>query len=106
MNRNQAIKSIKEQFQQAQERGYHMCFEYELPENEWLLVHLEMTDKGVEFRFDENNLPTWFSGDVIKTGDGVYLIKVNEDNDNLDNYLQLIDDEMKEGFLIPNNLYV
>ena len=102
-NKNQVIKSIKGQF--AKMRCLPL-FEFDLPNDEYLVVNLEMANKGIKFRFDSDNKSTHFSGDVIKTGDDVFLIKCDVYNTILDSYLEMIHDEITEGYLIPNDLYL
>ena len=101
-NKNQVIKSIKNQF--ANMRCLPL-FEFALPEDEHLIVNISMAKKGIEFRFDTDGNKTFFGDDVIKTGDGVYLIKCDEYTTDLDSYLEMVDIEIIEGYLIPNNLY-
>ena len=101
MQLNQVIKSVKNQFNAMQ------ClplFEIEMVNDEYLLVNLAMVKKGIEFRFDTDSKPTFFSGDIIKTGDGIFLLKCDQFTDNLDDYLHQKDNELWEGYLMPNNL--
>lgn len=95
---------LESQWTTMLERGIIPCFEFELTDGEFLLVDISFCDDGLYFEFDENNLKTWFSGDVIKYGGG-YKIKFNGCFDNLDYYLREIYTEVMDGFVIPNNLY-
>lgn len=83
--------------------------EYQIDEDDYLIVDLALVDDGsaILFSFDRRPFPTadvWFSGDVIPVLDN-YQITIDEYTDNLDIYLQQIDQEMMEGFIIPNGLY-
>ena len=102
MNRQQVIKSVKKEFENMQ---CMPLFEFELLNDEYLIVNLYMVKKGIEFHFDSNNLPVAFSGDVIKTGDDVYLIKCDEYNTTLDCYLEAISGEIVDGYIMNNGLY-
>ncbi len=103
MNKQQVIKSIKAEFQNMQ---YAPLFEFEIPGDEHLFVSLKMVKKGIEFSFDNDSLPTSFGGDVIKTSGRSYLIKCDEFTSSLDELLQSVHNEMIEGYLLPNGLYV
>ena len=83
--------------------------EYQIGEDDYLQVDLALVDDGsaIIFSFDRRPFPTadvWFSGEVIPVLDN-YQITIDEYTDNLDIYLQQIDQEMMEGFILPNGLY-
>ena len=88
-------------------RGIMPMMEYELLNGDYLLVqielHLAKGKGGFRFSFDSDNLPVWFSGDVKKLG-YKFVLPFDKYFDNLDTYLEQIDQEITEGFLIPNNL--
>ena len=109
---NRTMKTLNEQFQNMLNRNIMPLFEIEMSNGEYLIVDIELREKegrkgydGVRFSFDQNNLKTYFDGDTVKLGDGVYLIKYDECFDNLDTYLEMIMDNITEGFLIPNDLF-
>ena len=81
-------------------------FEYKISESDYLVVELSLLDDNheIEFSFDSDNKKTWFSGDVIVINDNRYKITVDPDM-SLDEHIQLIDQEMTEGYLLPNGLY-
>lgn len=81
-------------------------FEYKISENDWLVVDIQLSDDNqeIEFYFDSDNKKNWFSGEVITINDNCYKITVDPDF-SLDEHLQLIDQEMTEGYLLPNGLY-
>lgn len=86
--------------------GIIPALEYEMLNGDWLVVDIELTDNGLRFSFDNMDLSTWFSGDIIGQRDGIYFILPFDDHiDSLDDMLARINDEIIEGFLIPNNLY-
>ena len=99
MNHNQ---SLIEQFNTMQ---CMPMFEIEIINDEYLLVDLSIDEKGIYFEFDDER-PTWFDGEIIKTQDGVYLMPFDDEEyeQSLDYYLQGISDNLTEGYLIPNNL--
>lgn len=92
---------LKEQFENMQ---CMPLFEFELPDDEWLVVDLSVSVDGISFAFDEDNKTTWFSDEIEKEGDS-YLLPFDECF-SLDEHLQQISEEITEGYLIPNNLYV
>lgn len=100
------MNTIKQQFEEMLTRGITPLFEIELPENEYLIVNLSINDKGVEFSFDSNDLPVAFDGDIEVINSNRYLLPFDEYTTNLDDYLQTISDNLTEGYLLPNNLFV
>jgi hypothetical protein len=106
------MKALKAQFEAMLNRNIMPLFELEISNGEYLIVDIELSEKegrkgynGVQFSFDQDNLKTYFDGDVVKRGDGVYVVKYDDCFDDLDSYLEIIMDNITEGFLIPNNLY-
>lgn len=84
--------------------------EYKLSNGEYLVVDVSVWNpdssrakKGFCFDFDDLGLKTWFSGEVKNRG-GCFFIEFDECL-SLDEELQRIDEEITEGFLLPNNLY-
>ena len=80
-------------------------FELEIINDEYLLVDLSIDEKGIHFEFDDE-LPTFFGGEIIKVQDGAYLMPFDEPEylQSLHYYLQCIYDNLTEGYLLPNNL--
>lgn len=116
-NLNETIKfntNLETQFNDMLKRGVMPLIEYTLPqEDEYLIVEIELNyssngidTNGLRFSFDQGEGETYFDGDIEKTGNGVYVVLFDECFDHLDHYLQVIDENMTEGFLIPNNLFV
>ena len=81
-------------------------FEYKISESDYLVVELSLSEDNqeIEFSFDSDNKKNWFSGDVVTINDNRYKITVDPDM-SLDEHIQLIDQEMTEGYLLPNGLY-
>ena len=104
-----SYNNLVQQFNEMLERSIIAYIEYELPDNEWLVVNITVTDKqteqkGILFSLSED-FETHFSGDIVKVGFR-YLLPYDEYFDSLDNYLEQIDLEITEGLLIPNNLLI
>lgn len=101
--KKQVVESLKSQFSDMLSRGIMPLFEYELNNGDFLLVELSIDDCGLWFSFD-NELETFFSGEIKNKGHN-FLLPFDLYFDNLDRYLQQIDLEMTEGYIIPNNLF-
>lgn len=76
--------------------------EYEIREDDYLLVNFEPLDHGIKFSFCIDH-QTFFSGEIEKTCTG-FIIPFDEYTENLDSYFELADLEIMEGYLLPNNL--
>lgn len=85
--------------------------EYELNNGEFLTVNLEYTAAGIEFGIDSRDFfesKIAFSGEIVRPyplNRDRFLLPFDPFFDSLDHYLQQIDGEIVEGFLIPNDLY-
>jgi hypothetical protein len=104
-----SYNNLVQQFNEMLDRGIIPCMEYQLPDNEWLVVDMQVMDlqserKGVVFSLSEDLKP-YFSGNVEKIGRD-YLIPYDADFDCIDDYIAEINIEVIEGLLIPNNLLV
>ena len=79
-------------------------FEIELSNGDYLIVNIDYTqgDDFISFSFD-NSLPVFFDGEIKKHGGG-YHVMLDECFSSLDSYLQLIYDNILEGYIIPNDL--
>lgn len=98
--------SIRTEWEKMISNGIIPVIEYQTGKNEWLVVYIQLSDDNheIEFSFDSDNKKTWFSGDVITINDNRYKITVDP-NMSLDEHIQLIDQEMTEGYLLPNGLF-
>ena len=99
-------KSIRFQWEELIHSGRIPVIEYKISESDYLIVELSLSDdnREIEFSFDSDNKKTWFSGDVTTINSNRYKIQVDLDM-SLDEHIQLIDQEMTEGYLLPNGLY-
>ena len=85
--------------------------EYELNiDGEFMVVHFDFTNQGITFTVDLTGMfepKIHFSGEVCKpyaNRDDIFMLPFDPDFDKLDHYLRQIDQEIIEGFLIPNDL--
>ena len=95
-----------DQWQNMLNSGRIPIMEYEIKlndEKEFLVVDISCDNHGLYFYFDDFDLPKHFSGNVKKWNDE-FLIRFDDCFHNLDHYLQAINDEITEGFILPNNL--
>ena len=99
------MQTIKDQFNDMLNRSIIPCFEYEMSNDEYLLVNLQISDKGIEFSFDSDNLDCSFDGEIETINSNHYVLLFDEYFEDLDYYLQMIDNNIIEGYLLPNNLY-
>lgn len=104
-NLNSVKNSIKAQFDAMLSRGTIPCFEYQISEDDYLLVNLELSDNGLLFSFDSDNKRVAFDGVIEVINNNHYLLPFDEYFDDLDYYLQMIDENMTEGYLLVNDLY-
>ena len=106
------IDSMLEQWDNMITRGVMPLMEYQTGECDYLRVNIELPHNKrcmwFEFNIDTDQArKAWFSGDVKRVKGSSHLFKVYVDpcfND-LDCYLQQIDQEIVEGYLLPNDLY-
>ena len=108
-------ETIQTQWDQMIANGRIPVMEFQLPDNEYLTVNLSVTTRtdepatkqiryGVYFEADFEK-DVHFSGDVKKKGDAYYL-PLDPCFESLDHYLQQISEEVTDGYLLPNDLYV
>jgi hypothetical protein len=97
-------KAINNQWQAMLNYGRIPCFEIEVINGDYLLVNIDYTqgDDFISFSFDDS-LPVFFDSEIKKYG-GEYRIMLDECFSSLDSYLQLIYDNIIEGYIIPNDL--
>lgn len=96
------MNTIKQQFDQMLGRGVIPHLEYELVNGDYLTVEIEATASGLQFSADFNDLPCFFDGQI--TGVGNFWLLPYDDCFSLDEHLQLIDQNIREGYLIVHNL--
>lgn len=101
-------KAINSQWQAMLNYGKIPCFEIELSDGDYLIVDIDYTqgDNYISFSFpsfDDDSLPVWFDGGIKKHG-GEYRVMLDDCFNNLDSYLQVIYDNIIEGYIIPNDL--
>ena len=97
-------KAINSQWQDMLKYGKIPCFEIELSGGDYLIVNIDYTqgDNYISFSFDDS-LPVFFDGEIKKRGSD-YRVMLDNCFDNLDSYLQLIYDNIIEGYIIANDL--
>lgn len=80
------------------------CFEILLNNGDYLTVDIDYTqgDDFISFSFDDS-LSVFFDGDIKKHGSS-YRVMLDDCFDNLDSYLQLIHENILEGYIMPNDL--
>ncbi len=98
-------KAINEQWQAMLNYGKIPCFEILLNNGDYLIVDIEYIQGNdfISFSFDDS-LPVFFDGDIKKHG-GSYHIMLDDCFDNLDSYLQVIYDNILEGYILHNSLF-
>lgn len=102
------ITKIQQEWQAMLERGIMPLFEIELKDGEYLLIDLELNTKleEIRFSFDSMNLKTWFSGNIKTYHDCKFALPITEFDDSLDELLEVVMQEISEGFILPNDLYL
>ncbi len=98
-------KAIFTQWQAMLNYGKIPCFEILLNNGDYLIVDIEYIQGNdfISFSFDDS-LPVFFDGDIKKHG-GSYHIMLDDCFDNLDSYLQVIYDNILEGYILHNSLF-
>ena len=96
------MNTIQLQFTEMLNRGTLPYLEYELFDGEFLLVEIQTTDKGLEFSFDANDLPCFFDGQIVGSGN-FWLLPYDLDF-SLDQHLELIDQNIRNGYIIAHSL--
>lgn len=95
---------IYSQWQAMLNYGKIPCFEIEMINGDYLLVNIDYTqgDNYISFSFDDS-LPVFFDGEIIKHG-SQYHVMLDPYFESLDSYLELIYNNIIEGYIIPNDL--
>jgi len=96
--------AIYNQWQAMLNCGKIPMFEIELSNGDYLIVNIDYTqgDDFISFSFDDS-LPVFFGGEIKKHG-GSYHVILDECFSSLDSYLELIYNNIIEGYIIPNDL--
>lgn len=97
------MQSLINDFKDMLNKGIMPLFEVELNNGDYLLVNIEVNKQGFNFTFDSDNKPTYFSSDIIAYHENSYLLPFDE-WENLDGHLEMINNEITDGYLLPNNL--
>lgn len=108
------MNTIKQQFDKMVQSGRIPFMEYPVLINgkkEWLIVELSANDEGIEFSFDNFDLPVSFDGSIVVYSDTHYLIPYDSfdrgenDSDSLHYYLEGIADNIQECFICSNGIW-
>jgi len=102
---SQVYNKINKQFDDMLTRGIIPLFEYQIKKDEYLTVDIRINEKGILFSFDQNSLPVSFDGDIETISENNYLLPFDKSFDQLDSYLEMIGENMTEGYLLPNDLF-
>lgn len=97
-------KAIYNQWQDMLNYGRIPLFEIALNNEDYLTVDIDYVqgDDFISFSFDDS-LPVFFDGEIKKHG-SQYHVMLDECFSSLDSYLQLIYENILEGYIIPNDL--
>lgn len=96
------MNTIQKQFETMLERGIIPVLEYQLNNGDWLTVDIEATETGLQFSADFDDKDCFFDGQI--TGAGNFWLLPYDDCFSLDEHLQMIDQNITEGYLMPHNL--
>ena len=97
-------KAINSQWQAMLNYGKIPLFEIELSDGDYLIVDIDYTqgDNYISFSFDDS-LPVFFDGEIKKHG-SQYHVMLDPYFESLDSYLELIYNNIIDGYIIPNDL--
>ena len=96
------MNTIQVQFAEMLQRGTLPFLEYELFDGEFLTVEIQATDKGLEFSADFNDLHCFFDGQIV--GSGNFFLLPYDLDFSLDQHLELIDQNIRDGYVIAHSL--
>ena len=99
--------SIRTDWEKLISSGMIPVIEYRISENDYLIVDIQLSDDNecFFFSFDKDFLcDVYFSGNVTTFYNIYYRYPVDEEM-NIDWHLNAINQEMTEGYLLPNGLY-
>jgi len=97
-------KAINSQWQTILNYGRIPLFEIALNNGDYLIVDIDYRegDNFISFSFDDS-LPVFFDGEIKKHG-SQYHVMLDDCFSSLDSYLELIYNNIIEGYIIPNDL--
>jgi hypothetical protein len=96
------MNTVQIQFEEMLQRGVIPFLEYELFNGEFLTVEIQATVKGLEFSADFNDLHCFFDGQIVGSGN-FWLLPYDLDF-SLDQHLELIDQNIRDGYIIAHSL--
>ena len=99
--------SIRTEWEKFISSGRIPVIEYQIAEDEYLICDIYLSDDNecFFFSFDKDPLhEVYFSGDVTTFSDIYYRYPVDNEM-SIDWHLNAINQEMTEGYLLPNGLY-
>ena len=96
--------AISEQWQAMLNYGKIPMFEIELSDGDYLIVDIDYQagNNYISFSFDDS-LPVFFDGEIKKHG-GNYHVMLDPYFESLDSYLELVYNNIIEGYIIANDL--
>ena len=97
-------KAINSQWQSMLNYGKIPMFEIGLSNGDYLLVDIDYTQGNdyISFSFDDS-LTVFFDGEIKKHG-SQYHVMLDPYFESLDSYLELIYNNIIDGYIIPNDL--
>ena len=104
-----SFEIISEQFNEMLARGRLPLMEFQFNEGDYLLVEISLDGDGIDVEFDPDLGEKFFDGIVVEHGLGFTIPTciINEEyHSSLDAWLEFIHDNIVEGYLIPNDIYV
>ncbi len=105
MNKTELYNHLKDQFDRMLKSGIIPVIEEQIlidGELDYLTINIDISEKGFIFEFDDR-FDVSFGGEIKKIGD-CYLLPFDEYFDDIDHYLQMISDNIMDGYILPNNL--
>lgn len=96
------MNTVQQQFHTMLESGRIPVMEYELYNGDYLTVEITATETGLQFSADFDDLPCFFDGQI--TGSGNYWLLPYDTDFSLDEHLQLIDQNIMDGYIIAHSL--
>ena len=99
--------SIRNEWEKLISSGMIPAIEYQTGENDYLIVDIQLSDDNecFFFSFDKYLLcDVYFSGNITAFSNIYYRYPVDEEM-NIDWHLNAINQEMTEGYLLPNGLF-
>ena len=98
------MNNLQLQFEAMLQRGTIPVLEYELYTGDYLTVEIESTETGLQFSADFSEGPCFFDGQI--TGAGNYWFLPWDDCFSLDEHLQMIGQNVMDGYIIAHSLDV